>query len=99
MAETLKLDEQNGIQNELRRAVRAKFRPALIVMSGERVGVRVSVQGNVSVGRDVDSVLVLPDQGVSSRHAIVQDRGDSFVLVDLESTNGTFVNDGMADRK
>jgi diguanylate cyclase (GGDEF)-like protein len=92
MAETLKLDEQNGIQNELRRAVRAKFRPALIVMSGERVGVRVSIQSNVTVGRDVDSTLVLPDQGVSSRHAILQDRGDSFVLVDLESTNGTFVN-------
>ncbi len=92
MAETLKLDEANGVQDQLRRAVRAKFRPALIVMSGERVGVRATVQGNVSVGRDVDSVLVLPDQGVSSRHAIVQDRGDSFVLVDLESTNGTFVN-------
>ncbi|HEX4340444.1 MAG TPA: GGDEF domain-containing protein [Polyangiaceae bacterium] len=92
MAETLKLDDANGVQEQLRKAVRAKFRPALVVMSGERVGVRASVQSNVTVGRDGDSTLVLPDQGVSSRHAIIQDRGDSFVLVDLDSTNGTFVN-------
>jgi diguanylate cyclase (GGDEF)-like protein len=92
MAETLKLDDSDGLQTELSRAVRAKFRPALIVLSGERVGVRVSVQQNVTVGRDGDAVLVLPDQGVSSRHAVVQDRGGSFALVDLGSTNGTFVN-------
>jgi diguanylate cyclase (GGDEF)-like protein len=92
MAETLKLDEADALHDKLSRAVRAKFRPALVVLSGERVGVRVSVQGNIVIGRDADAALVLPDQGVSSRHAVVQDRGDSFSLVDLDSTNGTFVN-------
>jgi two-component system cell cycle response regulator len=92
MAETLKLDEADKLHDELSRAVRAKFRPALVVMSGERVGVRVSVQGNIVIGRDADAGLTLPDQGVSSRHAVVQDRGDSFAVVDLDSTNGIFVN-------
>jgi two-component system cell cycle response regulator len=92
MAETLKLDEAGALHDELSRAVRAKYRPALVVMSGERVGVRVSVQGNIVIGRDADVALVLPDQGVSSRHAVVQDRGGSFALVDMGSTNGTFVN-------
>jgi diguanylate cyclase (GGDEF)-like protein len=92
MAETLKLDEDDDLQKELSRAVRAKFRPALVVLSGERVGVRASVQGNVVIGREEGATLVLPDPGVSSRHAILQDRGGDFALVDLGSTNGTFVN-------
>jgi two-component system cell cycle response regulator len=36
--------------------------------------------------------VVLPDAGVSWRHARIEDRGDAWVLVDLGSTNGTQVN-------
>jgi diguanylate cyclase (GGDEF)-like protein len=88
---TLKLDNDVGA-GEVGAAVRAKQRPALIVMSGHKVGARVSVLGNVLVGRDPEVELVLPDPGVSFRHAFIEDRGDEFVLVDLGSTNGTFVN-------
>ena len=89
--ETLKLDD-NDFGSEVNRAVRAKFRPALIVLSGERVGVRVSVQGNIVIGRDASVGLSLPDPGVSSQHAMVEDRGGSWTLVDLGSTNGVTVN-------
>jgi pSer/pThr/pTyr-binding forkhead associated (FHA) protein len=44
------------------------------------------------VGRDPDVDLVLTDALVSSRHALIEDRGDSWALVDLGSTNGTTVN-------
>lgn len=89
--ETLKLDD-NDFGSEVNRAVRAKYRPALIVLSGERVGVRVSVQGNIVIGRDASAGLSLPDPGVSSHHAMVEDRGGSWTLVDLKSTNGVTVN-------
>jgi len=89
--ETLKLDE-NDLGSEVNRAVRAKYRPALIVLSGERVGVRVSCQGNIVVGRDAEAGLSLPDPGVSWHHAMLQDRGDAWTLVDLGSTNGIAVN-------
>jgi len=92
MAETLKLKDSDGLAEQLGQAVRAKFRPALIVMSGERVGVRVSVQGNLSIGRDPQAGLVLPDPGVSSQHAFLEDRGGAWTLIDLGSTNGTAVN-------
>jgi two-component system, cell cycle response regulator len=92
MAETLKLDESQAAGGALGRAVRAKYRPALIVMSGERVGLRISVQGNLTIGRDANAGLNLPDKGVSSQHALLEDRGGAWTLVDLGSTNGTAVN-------
>ena len=76
----------------MNRAGQGQFRPALIVLSGERVGVRVSVQGNIVIGRDASAGLGLPDPGVSSQHAMVEDRGGSWTLVDLKSTNGVYVN-------
>jgi two-component system cell cycle response regulator len=92
MAETLKLKDEDGLGSQISRAVRAKFRPALIVMSGERVGVRVSVQGNFLIGRDPTSALMLPDPGVSTQHALLEDRGGAWTIVDLGSTNGIAVN-------
>lgn len=89
---TLKLSEEDNLPQQIGEAVRRKFRPALIVMSGERVGARVTVQGNMLVGRDPSAGLVLPDPGVSWRHALLEDRGGTWAVVDLGSTNGTFVN-------
>jgi two-component system cell cycle response regulator len=92
MAETLKLEDNDALGAQVRKAVRAKFRPALIVMSGKRVGERASVQGNMLIGRETDATLMLPDQGVSGRHAMLEDQGGTWALVDLKSTNGTYVN-------
>jgi diguanylate cyclase (GGDEF)-like protein len=89
---TLKLDAAADAASEVGAALRTKQRPALIVMSGQMVGTRVSVASTVQVGRDPTLGLVLPDPGVSARHACIEDRGDAFVLVDLGSTNGSFVN-------
>jgi two-component system cell cycle response regulator len=94
---TLKLSEGEKIASQLGDALRRQWRPALIVMSGQTVGERVSVQGNVFIGRDPEAQLVLPDPGVSFRHACVEDRGDSWVLVDLHSTNGSEVNGRRAE--
>lgn len=44
------------------------------------------------LGRGTDCDLRLVDQGVSRHHAEIRVEGDEVVLVDLGSTNGTFVN-------
>src|SRR6185295_9798521 len=44
------------------------------------------------IGRDPAADLVLTDAGVSWQHARVEDRGDSYAVVDLGSTNGTMIN-------
>jgi pSer/pThr/pTyr-binding forkhead associated (FHA) protein len=46
----------------------------------------------VNIGRADYNDLVLPDESVSTTHAKLQRREGVWVLVDLDSTNGTFVD-------
>ena len=47
----------------------------------------------VSIGRLPDNMMVIDNPAVSGRHARVYKEGNHYVLEDLKSTNGTFVND------
>jgi pSer/pThr/pTyr-binding forkhead associated (FHA) protein len=47
----------------------------------------------VTIGRLPDNRLVIDNPAVSGRHARVYREGSHYVLEDLKSTNGTFVND------
>ncbi len=48
--------------------------------------------GPLTIGRAPDNDIVLDNPGVSSRHATVEPRGSAYVLLDNNSTNGTFIN-------
>jgi diguanylate cyclase (GGDEF)-like protein len=90
---TIRMDEGTRLSEVAKNAVRERYRPAFVVLTGSRVGERASLSGNALLGRDPDATVVLNDPGVSWHHAVVQDRGEHYVIVDLESTNGTRVND------
>ncbi|MGD0016634.1 MAG: FHA domain-containing protein [Verrucomicrobiia bacterium] len=45
------------------------------------------------VGRGEDADVHIEEEGVSRRHFVVTPRGDSFFVEDMNSTNGTWVND------
>lgn len=50
--------------------------------------------GLITLGRAPDNAVALvSDSNVSRYHAEIERRGDNFYLVDLNSRNGTFVND------
>jgi hypothetical protein len=51
------------------------------------------VDGPLIVGRDPGCGLVLEDKRVSRQHARIASRGGFLVLVDLGSTNGTYLRD------
>jgi hypothetical protein len=53
----------------------------------------------VCIGRSEDCEIQLADKNVSRRHAEVRREGGGFVIVDLDSTNGTRVNDGRVKRR
>lgn len=46
----------------------------------------------VTIGRAHDCDCVLADETVSRRHALIRQVGDSWLLTDLNSTNGTRLN-------
>jgi hypothetical protein len=56
---------------------------------GARAGFRRNV---LTIGRDPRSELVLADDQVSRQHAQIRKEGPGYVLTDLGSKNGTFVN-------
>jgi hypothetical protein len=58
-----------------------------------------TVKPNASlVGRENSASISLPDDSVSRRHAMLEMIDGGLVLVDLQSTNGTYVNDVRIQR-
>src|SRR5881398_2333543 len=65
---------------------------SFLVRSGGLMGRRLPVKTPVvNLGRADYNDIVLPDPSVSTSHAKLQRREGVWVLVDLDSTNGTFV--------
>lgn len=55
---------------------------------------RVPVRGTCSIGRSPSNQVVLADEKVSRRHALIHAQGENeYWLVDLGSANGTYLND------
>jgi diguanylate cyclase (GGDEF)-like protein len=73
--------------------------PCLVIISGEDMGRRYELgTQEVSIGRaDTCTICVNTDQ-VSRKHATVQAILGKYYLVDLRSTNGTFVNEQKVER-
>jgi two-component system, NtrC family, sensor kinase len=75
--------------------------PALFVIQGRNRGARydlADIEGAVSIGREGGNAIRLDDNEVSRRHAEVRRVGELFVVGDLKSSNGTFVNDRKIER-
>ena len=65
----------------------------LAIDSGIHAGDRLQLVPEVHIGRSEACELVLDDDYVSSMHALLSNRADGrWVLQDLGSTNGTYVN-------
>jgi len=57
------------------------------------------IEGTASVGRSEESDIFLVDPSVSRNHATLEIQGDSAVVKDLGSTNGTYVNNERVDAR
>ncbi len=67
--------------------------PRLIVLAGPLKGKIFNLaEEEVLFGRESSSRISLADLSTSRRHCRIQREADDFVLTDLESFNGTFVN-------
>src|ERR1700682_3336739 len=67
--------------------------PRLVVINGLLKGATFALnQDEISIGRESASDLSLSHSSVSRRHCLIKRTGGEFLLRDLESFNGTFVN-------
>jgi hypothetical protein len=67
----------------------------LVALNGEQKGEDFRIrEGQNAIGSSAECEIVLRDQAVSAKHASLRYRDHKFVLTDLDSTNGTYLNDG-----
>ncbi|MHC4469871.1 MAG: FHA domain-containing protein [Planctomycetota bacterium] len=64
----------------------------LVLSTGKFSGTEFVVTAGMVIGRRHELPLTLDDPKASREHAKIVAHGEGFALVDLESTNGTFVN-------
>lgn len=88
----LKADDELATLPELA-PLPANRRYSLAVILGASAGhIYPITKPRIVLGRGAGSDLQLPDSEVSRRHAVLDIRGDECHLLDLGSSNGTFVN-------
>ena len=74
--------------------------PEIVVKYEERILERIVTEKNrITIGRTSDNDIVLDNRGVSRRHAEIELTGESAVLFDKESLNGTFINDRRVEEE
>lgn len=99
---TVEADELRQPPTDYPRSSESTFRgqPRLLVTSQGRSGDPFALENQVTLlGRSTDCDLRLVDNGVSRHHAEIRmEEGDEFFLVDLGSTNGSYVNDRQVRR-
>src|SRR5262245_46618403 len=64
-------------------------RLSLTQAAGEKV---FPLGASTTIGRDPQAEVPIDDQAASRHHARIERRGDDYIVVDLESRNGTLVN-------
>ena len=68
--------------------------PQLICIGGSMKGSTVPLpEGELTVGRDTTNGFCIPESSVSRHHCVIRCRSGMVSIVDLESRNGTVIND------
>ena len=71
--------------------------PRLVVerAPGHEPGMIYDLDGEIALGRGDRAEIRLEDPFASSRHALIHEQGNSVVVEDLGSTNGTYLNEEL----
>ena len=64
----------------------------LMVRGGPDDGSSITLSEKVTIGRVATNDIVVDEEGVSRRHALIRGGPDGYWISDMGSRNGTFVN-------
>lgn len=79
---------------------RTRSEACLVVIYGDDLGRRYPLQnGENVVGRSHKASIQIDHESVSRRHACLDVSQGGVVLTDMQSTNGTYVNDGLVKER
>lgn len=70
----------------------------LVPLKGAQRGELFTLQPISSIGTDPGCTVVLTDSYMSSHHCEIRAEGGTWILRDLKSTNGTYVNDKRVEK-
>ncbi len=73
--------------------------PKLVIKSGGSSRELALVKENFCIGRTPENDLEVKDALISRRHSSIVKKGDRYVVYDLGSSNGTFVNNEKIEMK
>ncbi|MEO8434578.1 MAG: sigma 54-interacting transcriptional regulator [Pyrinomonadaceae bacterium] len=69
------------------------MKPRLVAISGKLTGATFNLAAEeVVLGRETSAAICIAEGSVSRRHSSIKKDGTAFVITDLNSLNGTFVN-------
>ena len=69
--------------------------PKLIMKVDDRVVKEYVIGTSATIGRLPDNTVMIDNPAISGHHARISHDGDRFIVEDLKSKNGTFVNDKL----
>ncbi len=95
---TMQID-RSTIAQQMERATSSSKHASFIILGGLDVGSVVEIEGmEATLGRDPKCEIPLRDDGISRHHAEVTRMGNTLVVRDLNSTNGTFIDGKRIDQ-
>jgi len=89
----------NSANTDRVRSPKAKSRKEsrIVIISGDDAGATYPLKDVITFGRAESSTVVLRDAKVSRQHAKILQKGGEYILADLNSSNGTYVNGEKID--
>ncbi len=72
-----------------------KYAPKLVMIQGQEKGQEFILEGPTSLGRGSSNTIHLNEPKASRKHAVIEHTHGQYIIQDLQSGNGTFVNDKL----
>lgn len=82
-----------GAPRAERVAASSRYGVVVVTRAGAQQGARFGITNNAIIGK-TDAAMVITDEIVSRRHARFEIRNNSVFLIDMGSTNGTYIKRG-----